>query len=227
MMPHFFFNLIRSLPAMVPGLLVSVLTAGTVGASTTTTGAGTSPWFVEATAGLSIIPGGDIVLNGTAYEADYDNGTLLMLGLGRRWTEQWSTELEWMYRSNSVDQLVAPGSVLTAGDLASNSIFLNVTYALPADWRVWGIGAYAGLGLGWMQETDYDLAAAGEFSTRGEVAFQWSVGLDRKVGSAGRLFIAGRAIGGGEQELDRSTGAGSLTVDYDAWSLLLGLSWAF
>lgn len=186
-------------------------------------------WFAEFSAGAGIVPGGDITLGGVRYEAKYNTGSILQGALGRAWTPQFSTKLEWFYRSNSVKSLVAGNALINSGDLASTNAFVTATYRLGPGFEVWGIAPYAGLGAGILQEVDLDLEGFGgeEFSARNRFAYQWLIGLERAVGTKGRIFIEGRAVAAGSQDLTSSTRGRKLSVDYDTWGIIAGLRWLF
>lgn len=186
-------------------------------------------WFTELSAGVGIVPGGDITLGGVRYEADYNSGVILQGAFGRAWTPQFSTKLEWFYRSNSIKSLVAGTARITGGDLASTNAFVTATYRLGPAFEVWGIAPFGGLGAGILQEVDVDLEGFGgeEFSARGRFAYQWLIGLERAISARGRVFLEGRAVAAGSQELDSSTRARRLSVDYDTWGIIAGLRWSF
>ncbi len=186
-------------------------------------------WFIEASAGASIVPSGDITLGGIRYEADYSTGRFFQGAVGKAWTPGFSTKLEWFYRSNSATSFDGGVARITGGDLASTNAFLTATYALgPAfQWR--GVRPFAGIGAGFLQEVDVDLDGFGgeEFSARGRFAYQWLFGLERAVGSRGRAFVEGRAVAAGTQVLTGSRTGRQLKVDYDTWGVLAGFRWSF
>lgn len=198
-------------------------------AAETTRGLWTKGWFWEASAGISIVPGGDVTLGNVTYEGDFSNGLLFKGAVGKAWNANWTTSLEWFYRSNSVDQLVSSSGTITDGDLASNNFFLTTTYALDERWSWRGIRPYAGLGLGVVQEVDLDLIGLvnEEFSVSGEFAFQWLVGLQRRLGRSGLIFLEGRAIAADELKMNSSSSARFVKVQYETWSMLAGLRFSF
>jgi hypothetical protein len=187
-----------------------------------------SPWFADLSAGLSIIPAGDITLGGRKYEGDFKDGPFLRGAVGRRLGKGWAVEGEWFYRTNSVNSLVASDRRFTGGDAASNNLFLNATYSPGAQFSWRGISPYAGLGFGYIQELDVDLEGAdgGEFSSSGSTAWQWSIGLRKVLGPRAELFLEGRAVAAGERELE-ARGGRKLKIAYDAWAMLAGLRWSF
>ena len=187
-----------------------------------------SPWFAELSAGLSIIPAGDITLGGRKYERDFKDGPFLRGSVGRRFGAGWAIEGEWFYRNNSVNSLVASDRRFTGGDAASNNVFLNATYSPGAQFSWRGISPYAGLGFGYIQELDVDLEGTdgGEFSAGGSSAWQWSIGLRKILGPRAEIFLEGRAVAAGEQELE-AKGGRKLKIEYDTWAMLAGLRWSF
>jgi hypothetical protein len=221
----------RRHPARIASVLLGLCAAGWAAAADTpaTTPRWTDDWFVEASAGMGIVPGGDITLAGIRYEAEYKTGVVVQGAVGRKWTPRLSTKLEWFYRSNEVSSLVAGTARISGGDLASTNAFLTTTYRFGPPFEFLGIAPYAGLGAGFLQEVDVDLDGFGgeEFSASGRFAYQWLVGLERAVGPQGRLFVEGRAVAAGEQELQSSTGPRRLKVEYDTWGLIVGLRWSF
>jgi hypothetical protein len=211
------------------GLLLPASAVALVAATDTPRNLWTSGWFAAASAGVSIVPGGDVTLAGVTYEGDFSNGLLFKAAVGKTWNANWSTSLEWFYRTNSVNDLVSPQLTITGGDLASNSAFVTVNYALDERWSWRGVRPYAGLGVGFIQEVDLDLDgfANEEFSTKSEFAYQWLIGLQRRIGNAGLLFLEGRAIASGKQELDSSTAPRFAAIEYDTWSILAGFRFSF
>jgi hypothetical protein len=211
------------------GLLLPASAVALAAAADTPRDLWTSGWFTAVSAGLSIVPGGDVTLAGETYEGDFSNGLLFKAAVGKAWNANWSASLEWFYRTNSVDELASPSRTITGGDLASNSAFVTVTYALDERWSWRGVRPYAGLGVGFIQEVDLDLDgfANEEFSAKGEFAYQWLIGLQRRLGNAGLLFLEGRAIASGKQELDSSTAPRFAAIEYDTWSILAGLRYSF
>lgn len=187
-----------------------------------------SPWFASISAGLSIIPSGDVTLGGRTYEADFENGPLIRGSFGRRIGTNWTIEAEWFYRTNSLGTLVATDRRFTAGDVASNNFFVNATYSPGPRFSWRGVSPYAGLGVGYIQELDLDLEGqnGGEFSAGGSTAWQWSVGLRRLFGRHAEVFVEGRAVAAGNRELEAQDGR-KLRIEYDAWAMLAGLRWSF
>ncbi len=187
-----------------------------------------SPWFTELSAGISIIPAGDVTLGGRTYEGDFKDGPFLRGAVGRRFGANWTVAAEWFYRKNELGSLDAGDRRFTRGDVASNSLFLNATFA-PGPRFAWlGIEPYAGLGFGWIQELDLDLQGpdGGGFESGSFPAWQWSLGLKRPLAPRAELFLEGRAVAAGEREL-QGPGGRRLRIAYDAWGLLAGLRWSF
>ncbi|BET65669.1 hypothetical protein ASA1KI_05870 [Opitutales bacterium ASA1] len=207
----------------------SELAAQTEGSGAASVSAGKSPWFVEASVGLSFIPGGDILIDGVSYEAEYDNGQLFRGAVGRRLGRNWTTALEWYYRTNDAESFVSDSAVIGGGDLASTNLFLGLTYTVDERFNLLGFRPSLGFGVGLMQEVNLDLEGFGneDFSDNWTFGWQWSVAVGRPIGRAGWLYVEGRAISGGEVDLESSTQDRAVTFDYDAWALLAGFRWSF
>jgi len=221
--------------AMLPaalGLTALFLASSPLRAAATTpsvtSAAPTSAWFTEFSAGISVIPAGDVTLGGRTYEGDFKDGPFLRGAVGRRFGANWTVAGEWIYRKNELGSLDAGDRRFTRGDVASNSLFLSATYAPGPRFSWLGIEPYAGLGFGWIQELDLDLQGSdgGGFESGSFPAWQWSLGLKRPLAPRAELFLEGRAVAAGEREL-QGTGGRRLRIAYDAWGLLAGLRWSF
>ncbi len=210
------------------GLAFTMVSAGLTAQDETSSSSWREGLYLEFGGGTSTVPGGDITLDGLEWEGEYDNGTLFVASFGKHWTDNWATEIEYFYRTNDVDTLTSGNTVLSGGDLASTNVFVNVIYTfdgiLGSQWR-----PYGGLGAGWMTETDIDLddLPGEEFSTKGVFGYQWMVGIQRAFGENLTGFFEGRAIAGGSQDLDSSLDGRVLEVEYNTWSLIVGLQWSF
>lgn len=219
----------RQLPS---GLGLAVLLLATLplhaAATTDSVPAAPSPWFAEFSAGLSVIPAGDVTLGGRTYEGDFKDGPFLRGAVGRRFGANWTVAGEWLYRKNELGSLDAGDRRFTRGDVASNSLFLSATYAPGPRFSWLGIEPYAGLGFGLIQELDLDLQGpdGGGFESGSFTAWQWSLGLKRPLALRAELFLEGRAVAAGEREL-QGPGGRRLRIAYDAWGLLAGLRWSF
>jgi len=191
-------------------------------------GAAAVGWFAEFSAGLSIIPAGDVILAGRTYEGDFKDGPFLRGAVGRRLGSSWALSAEWFYRKNELGSLEAGDRRFSRGDVASNNLFFNATYAPGPDFSWMGIVPYTGLGFGWIQELDLDLDGpdGGGFESGAFPAWQWSLGLKRLVGQRAEIFLEGRAVAAGERELE-GPGGRRLRIAYDAWGMLAGLRWSF
>jgi hypothetical protein len=221
----------RMLPAALCLAALFVVTSPLRAAATAepvTSAAPPSPWFAEFSAGLSVIPAGDVTLGGRTYEGDFKDGPFLRGAVGRRFGANWTVAGEWFYRKNELGSLDAGDRRFTRGDVASNSLFLSATYTAGPRFSWQGIEPYAGLGFGWIQELDLDLQGpdGGGFESGSFPAWQWSLGLKRPLAARAELFLEGRAVAAGEREL-QGPGGRRLRIAYDAWGLLAGLRWSF
>jgi len=221
----------RHRPAALGLAVLLLLTSSLPAASTAQpvpSAAAPSPWFAEFSAGISVIPAGDVTLGGRTYEGDFKDGPFLRGAVGRRFGAHWTVAAEWFYRKNDLGSLDAGDLRISRGDVASNSLFLNATYAAGPRFSWLGIEPYAGLGFGWIQELDLDLQGpdGGGFESGSFAAWQWSLGLKRPLAPRAELFLEGRAVAAGEREL-QGPGGRRLRIAYDAWGLLAGLRWSF
>lgn len=187
--------------------------------------------YVELQAGGGWLYGHDVVIDdeGTELESDvdFDLGLIGGAAAGININENWRAELEYMYRSNDVDDFGGSGIDADSGDFASVAIMANAAYRFGATDQT--LRPYVGVGVGVIEEIDFDVEGgddAGEFSDRGAFAFQLMAGADYRlsefwsVGAELRYFDAGSVTldGDGGRELD---------ADYRLTSLLLGVRYSF
>lgn len=187
--------------------------------------------YVELQAGGGWLYGNNVVIDddGTALESDvdYDVGLLGGGAIGLDISPNWRAELEYMYRSNDVDDFGGSEIDADAGDFASVAIMANAEYRFGSADQP--LRPYIGVGAGLIEEIDFDVEGgddAGEFSDRGRFAFQLMAGVDYaltenwSVGGELRYFDAGSV------KLDGDAGR-ELEADYRLTSLLLGVRYSF
>lgn len=187
--------------------------------------------YVELQAGGGWLYGNDVVIddNGTALESDvdYDLGLLGGGAVGFDFDPNWRAELEYMYRSNDVDDFGGSEIDADSGDFASVAIMANAEYRFGAADHA--LRPYIGAGAGLIQEIDFDVeggADAGEFSDRGGFAFQLMAGADYAVTANWSLGAELRYFDAGSVKLDGDAGR-DLEADYRLTSLLLGVRYSF
>ncbi|QDV06165.1 hypothetical protein Poly30_16700 [Planctomycetes bacterium Poly30] len=179
---------------------------------------------------VDTLRGGSVI---DATEGSFDAGLMFGAALGYDIDRNWSLELEYMYRSNDLDEARAGSTVLgTDGDLASVAVMLNAFYRFDTGWA---LDPYVGLGFGLAQEVDMDLrggntGADGSYSTETPAA-QFMLGAIREVSAGVALFAEGRFFRAFDPEMGRESGASNeglrVETEYGHSALLLGarFSW--
>lgn len=128
-------------------------------------------------------------------------------------------EGEYVYRTGDANGTLA-------GDFASTTVFVNGLYDFPVGGK---IQPYAGVGLGYVTEIDWDVdagPAAGEYTSRGGTAFQLIVGVQYDITDSFALTAEIRRVDAGRQEMTRSDGQ-TLTADYVTQDVALGIAFRF
>lgn len=161
-------------------------------------------------------------------EVDLSNGFNAGLGFGYHYSDQFSVEAFWEYRSNDSEVNLTNGQVFTDGNYASNTFFLNGKYALYTsdDWHF-----YSGAGLGWVQEIDIDLEQGDieySYSGDGDIAWQVFAGFDYTINNQTSLTLELRHGQISGIDLDGEGVPGSITdLDYRPTTFEIGLKWRF
>ena len=141
---------------------------------------------------------------GSGLRANFDAGLGLGGDIGYRYGNGWAAEFEWNYRRHGLSSLRGGGTVVTDGDFASNIFFVNGLRRFVGEKGGWI--PYTGVGVGWVQEIDFDLnsgATERAWSKQGKVAFQliggvevplnnlWSVVADARIMRVGSIELPG------------------------------------
>lgn len=187
--------------------------------------------YVELQAGGGWLYGNDVVIDdeGTELESDVDFDFGLIGGgaVGIDINDNWRAELEYMYRSNDVDDFGGSEIDADSGDFASVAIMANAEYRFGRSDQA--LRPYVGAGLGLIEEIDFDVEGgddAGEFSDRGAFAFQLMAGADYSLSESWSLGAGVRYFDAGSVTLD-GDGGRELDADYRLTSLLLGVRYSF
>lgn len=187
--------------------------------------------YVELQAGGGWLYGNDVVIDddGTELESDVDFDFGLIGGgaVGIDIDDNWRAELEYMYRSNDVDDFGGSEIDADSGDFASVAIMANAEYRFGTSDQA--LRPYVGAGLGLIEEVDFDVEGgddAGEFSDRGAFAFQLMAGADYSLSESWSLGAELRYFDAGSVKLDGDEGR-ELEADYRLTSLLLGVRYSF
>jgi opacity protein-like surface antigen len=163
---------------------------------------------------------------GPGLKADFDAGYGFGGAIGWRYGNGWAAELEWDYRRHNLGALKnAAGTTLVRdGDYASNILFLNGLYRLAPSG---GWTPYAGAGLAWVQEIDFDLGDS-SYSKGGKTGWQLIGGVERSLGGGWALNANVRWLNVGEPKLKAEGTNGSVSgAKYNPLSLHLGVSRSF
>jgi len=121
---------------------------------------------------------------------------------------------------------VAGEALVDEGDFASNILFVNGVRRFIRSDSGWT--PYAGVGLGWVQEIDFDLnsgATERAWSRQGEFGVQFMGGVEMPLGDDWRLTADVRYLRLGSIELPAEEGVTGRLVkpDYNPLSFQIGL----
>lgn len=191
-----------------------------------------SGWYGTLYASTSRLGSTDLTASsiGSGLKAGFDGGFGFGGALGWRYGNGWATEVEWDYRRHNVGSLrdASGASIGSDGDYASNILFVNGIYRLPARG---GWTPLFGAGLGWLQEIDFDLeggSVSQSYSRRGETGIQLIAGLERELQGGWSLAGSLRWLRVGGVTLGAEGGAGSIAgARYNPLSLHLGVTRRF
>ena len=164
---------------------------------------------------------------GNGLTAEFDIGLGLGGDIGFRYGNGWAAEFEWNWRRHELQSLRGGrGALVDEGDFASNILFVNgVRRFIRSDG---GWTPYAGVGLGWVQEIDFDLntgATERAWSRQGEFGVQFMGGVEMPLGDDWRLTADVRYLRLGSIELPAEEGVTGRLVkpDYNPLSFQIGL----
>jgi len=159
--------------------------------------------------------------------ASFDAGWQAGGSLGYRFNDTWSADLEMMYRSNEIDRVSSSGPTVDGGDFASLAVMTNVRYYLPIGGP---LRPYVGLGVGWLEEIDIDLASGGSESGFSSSGFGAQALLGAEYPLSNRLWVdvEGRYFRSFAGKLGGEDGASArYDADYDRVEIFAGLTWRF
>jgi opacity protein-like surface antigen len=170
---------------------------------------------------------------GSGLRAEFGSGLGLGGDIGYRYCNGWAAEIEWNYRSHSLDALRQGTTTLARdGDFASNIFLVNGLRRFSAR-GAWT--PYLGAGIGWVQEIDIDLApgagaAERGYSTSGKVAFQLIGGVEYAITPQWRLTADARWLRVGSVRLNNETanpGGTAGPLKYNPLSVQVGVRYSF
>jgi outer membrane protein W len=176
-------------------------------------------YYARLFGGASSLQGSSADLGGTSQPLSYDSGAIYGGAFGYDYGDRpFRAELEFAYRSGD-----ATGAI--AGDFASTTVMLNGYYLFSRG----TFTPYAGLGLGYVTEIDFDVTSgpgSGEYSDRGLFAWQAVLGGDYAISDHVSLFGELRYFATETPSLTNAGGA-TLKADYDTIDILAGVSFRF
>jgi opacity protein-like surface antigen len=164
---------------------------------------------------------------GSGLDAKFDIGLGLGGDIGFRYGNGWAAEFEWNWRRHELQSLRGGRSALVdEGDFASNILFVNGLRRFESAGDRWT--PYLGVGLGWVQEIDFDLntgATERAWSRQGEFGVQFMGGVEMPLGDDWRLTADVRYLRLGSIELPAEEGVTGRLVkpDYNPLSFQIGL----
>ncbi len=176
-------------------------------------------FYLKAFGGTSMLSDTDVTFGATLEpDVGFGGGTLAGGAVGYSYADSpLSAELEFAYRSGDSET-----GVVSGGDFASTSLMLNGFWSFGQSGRV---SPYAGAGLGYVTEIDFDVPGSGEFSERGGLAWQVFGGVSYAVSERVSVFGELRYFDAGSRDLE---GAGaSLSADYSTIDVLAGVTFSF
>ncbi len=195
-----------------PFALLLVLAAGPAAAQDTA-------YYAKFFGGFSYLEGSSANLGGSSQSLSYDGGSIYGGAFGHDYGDRpFRAELEFAYRTDE-----ATGAI--SGDYASTTFMVNGYYLFSRG----TFTPYAGLGLGYMTEIDFDVTSGpgiGEYSDRGLFAWQLILGADYAISDSLSLFGEARYFAAETPTLDGPGGA-ALSADYDTIDLLAGVAFRF
>lgn len=192
-------------------------------------------YYLKGHAGFSIAQDNDfgqtgVAATGASGDGNYGSGFATGAALGYRYGNGFSAEIDWEYRSNDNDSITfSDGTSYSEGNLASNTFFVNGFYTFQEAFD--NVRPYIGAGIGWVQEIDLDIEAAGietSYTGDSEIAWQLMTGLETTFNTDWRLQGELRYTRIADVDLEQESGPGRITgLDYDTWTIGLNLIYDF
>jgi opacity protein-like surface antigen len=164
---------------------------------------------------------------GNGLKADFDAGLGLGGDIGYQYGNGWAAEFEWNWRRHDLKSLRGGGgAAITEGDFASNILFVNGLRRFVRPTGGWT--SYVGLGVGWVQEIDFDLNTGPTeraWSKQGDLSVQLIGGAEFALSDNWHLTADVRLLRLGKRELSAEEGVtGRLAKPgYNPLSVQVGL----
>jgi opacity protein-like surface antigen len=145
---------------------------------------------------------------GAGLKAEFDAGLGLGGDIGYKYGNGWAAEFEWNWRRHELKSLTRRGaSTVNEGDFASNILFVNGLRHFTLSEGGWT--PYVGLGVGWVQEIDFDINAGATeraWSKQGDIGVQLIGGVEFPLADAWSLTADVRLLRLGKHELTAEEG---------------------
>lgn len=180
-------------------------------------------FYAKAYAGASKLSDTTLTIDNARSKGKFGSGTLVGGAVGYDYEGPWKSEVEYTYRSSSLNRLA--GAVARKSDYASTSIMLNGLYALG---DASSLKPYVGLGIGFTREVDFDLnagASPGQYSKSSLFAYQGIVGIEFEFSEDWSGFGQLRTFSVNSPTL--KGGNRTLKADYRTTDLVIGISRKF
>ncbi len=176
-------------------------------------------FYLKVFGGASMLSDTDVTLSGSLEpDVSFGSGSTFGGAVGYGYENSpISAELEFAYRSGDSESGATSG-----GDFASTALMLNGVWSFGQSGR---LSPYAGAGLGYVTEIDFDVPGAGEFNDRGGIAWQVFGGVSYAVSERASLFGELRYFDAGSRTLDGV--GGSLDADYSTIDVVAGVTFSF
>ncbi|MCZ8283214.1 MAG: outer membrane beta-barrel protein [Aquidulcibacter sp.] len=181
--------------------------------------------YAKVYGGSSTLSNTDLQIGGTRTKGKFGGGALAGGAIGYDYAGPWRSELEYTYRSSSLNSL--GGVAANNSDYASTSIMVNGLYTFN---EAGGFKPYVGLGIGLTREVDFDLNAGptanrGQYSRASMFAVQGIAGVEYEFASDWRGFGELRTFSVNSPSL--KGGGRTLKADYRTTDIVIGIARKF
>ncbi len=200
---------------------VSLLPSAVLGAET--------GFYVKSHLDWSSLSDDKITVDGASGQASYDSGFATGIGFGYDYGNGWRNEVDFEYRTNEYSRVSLDNSNdLSGGDFSSAILYLHGIYQFKPS--AMSVTPYVGLGLGWVQEIDFDASADGvtrSYSDSGDLAYRLLAGIEHAITEQWHFQAQVNYTQLTGLKLKEEGGLGTATSDYSVWGVGLGLVFKF
>ena len=186
-------------------------------------------FFVKSHLDWSSLSDDQIVVDGASGQPSYDSGFATGIGFGYDYGNGWRSEVDFEYRTNEYSRVSVDNSDdLSGGDFSSAILYLHGIYQFKS--AAMSVTPYVGIGLGWVQEIDFDASAGGvtrSYSDSGDLAYRFLAGIERAINEQWHLQAQVNYTQLTGLKLKEEGGPGTAASDYSVWGVGLGLVFKF